>query len=186
MARASSMDRGQQVLFAERLHEIAEDAGLDGARHELVLSVRREHHDRDRSLVQDPPRGLDAVEARHLHVHDREIGLLRAGELDRLLAVARLGANLEACALEQVLEIETNDRLVFGDEDPHDSSVAFRSLMPLKSSVEATTRSHRSSNAGAIRNSISASACSASRSPCTPRCSITTPFTTPSRWSPSS
>ena len=138
---------------------------LDGARDELVLAVRSEHDDRDRPFVEDPPCGLDAVESRHLDVHDREIRPLGAGELDCLLAVAGLGADLEARPLEQVPEIETDDRLVFRDEDPHGSSVAFRSRMPLKSSVDATTRSHSASRDGAIRNSISASACKASRSP---------------------
>ena len=141
VAGARSMDRRQQVLLAERLHEIAEDAGLGRPRDELLLPVRGQHHDRDRALVLDPPRRLDAVESRHLHVHDREVGLLGARELDRLLAVARLGAHLVPGTLEQVLEIETDDRLVLRHENPHADSVAFRSRMPLKSSVDATTES---------------------------------------------
>ena len=45
---------------------------------------------------RDAPGGLDPVEPRHLDVEDGEIGLLAPGQLDRLLAVARLGADLEA------------------------------------------------------------------------------------------
>ena len=42
-----------------------------------------------------------------------------AGERDRLLAVARLGDHLVAGALEQVAQVEADDRLVFGDQDAH-------------------------------------------------------------------
>ena len=119
MSRACGGDRREEVLLAKRLHEIAEDAGLDRARDELLLPVRREHHDRDRPLLEDPPRRLDPVELRHLHVEHREVGLFRARELDRLLAVLGLGAHVEARALEQLPQVEPDDRLVLGDEDPH-------------------------------------------------------------------
>ena len=46
-----------------------------------------------------------------------EVGLLGAGERDRLLAVARLGADLVPGALEHVAQVEADDRLVLGDED---------------------------------------------------------------------
>ncbi len=39
------------------------------------------------------------------------------GEGDRLLAVARLGADLVPRALEDVAEVEADDRLVLGNED---------------------------------------------------------------------
>ena len=123
MARLRRRDRRQQVLLAERLHEVAEHAGLDGARDEVVLAVRSQHHDRDRPLVEDSPRRLDPVEPRHLHVHDREIGLVLAGELHSLLTVACLGTNLEPGASEHLDQVEPDDRLVFGDQDPHGQSV---------------------------------------------------------------
>jgi hypothetical protein len=41
-------------------------------------------------------------------------------------------------ALEQVLEVEPDDRLVLRNENPH-ARTAFRSRMPLKSSVDPTT-----------------------------------------------
>jgi predicted enzyme related to lactoylglutathione lyase len=40
-------------------------------------------------------------------------------ELDRLDPVARLGADVEPRPLEQRAEVEPDDRLVLGDEDPH-------------------------------------------------------------------
>ena len=119
VAGAGGRDRGHEVLLAERLHEVAEDARLDRAGDELLLAVGGQHHDRDRPLVEDPLRRLDPVELRHLHVHDRELRLVLAGERDRLLAVARLGDDLVAGALEQVAQVEPDDRLVFGDQDAH-------------------------------------------------------------------
>ena len=46
-------------------------------------------------------------------------GCLGARELDGLLAVLRLGADLEPGALEQLAQVEADDRLVLGDQDPH-------------------------------------------------------------------
>src|SRR5256886_17458882 len=45
-------------------------------------------------------------------------------ELDSLDAVAGLGANLEPGAPEHLDQVEPDDRLVFGDQDPHGQSVA--------------------------------------------------------------
>ena len=119
MPGACRPNRGQQVLLAERLDQIAEHPGLDRARNKLVLPVRREHHDRNRPLVQDPPGGFDPVEPRHLHVHDREIGLVPPGKLHRLLTVARLRANLEPGASKHLDQVEPDDRLILCDQDPH-------------------------------------------------------------------
>ena len=115
--RAGSLNRRQQILLAERLDEIPEHAGLNGAGDDLVLAEGGEHHDRDRPLLEDSPRRIDAVELRHLHVHDREVGQQLARELDRLLAVARLAADLETGALQQLDEVEPDDCFVFGYED---------------------------------------------------------------------
>ena len=101
VARPRRRDRGEKILLAERLHEVAEHAGLDRARDELLLAVRGEHHDRHGPLLEDPPRRLDPVELRHLHVEDRELRLLRPRERDRLLAVLRLGDDVVARALER-------------------------------------------------------------------------------------
>ena len=42
-----------------------------------------------------------------------------AGERDRLLAVAGFGDDLVAAAFQQVSQVEPDDRLVLGDQDPH-------------------------------------------------------------------
>src|SRR5262245_23042650 len=90
------LDRGNDVLLAERLHEVAVHADLGRTLDELALVEGGQHHDRDRPLLDDPPRRLDPVEPRHLDVHHGEVGLELAREADGFLAVARLADHLVA------------------------------------------------------------------------------------------
>ena len=118
MTRARGANRREEILLTEGLDEVPEDAGLGRTLHELVLPVGGEHHDRDRALVEDSPGGLDPVELRHLDVQKSQVRALGAGQEDRFFAVAGLGADLETGVLEQGPEVEPDDRLVFGDQDP--------------------------------------------------------------------
>ena len=125
------LDRRQQVLLAERLHEVAEHARLDRARDQLVLAVRGQHHDRDRPLVQDPrarPRSRRAAASSRPGPRGR-------ARSERASSTAsspslRLGADLEAGALEQLAQVEPDDRLVLGDQDPHERMVCTRARVP--------------------------------------------------------
>ena len=123
------MNRGKQVLLPKRLDEVAEDAGFDGPGNELFLTVRGQHDDRNRPLVQDPAGRFDPVQARHLHVEHGHVRLLGASELDRLLAVASLRADLEPRPFQQRPQVEPDDRLVLGDQDSH---AAVTLLSPLR------------------------------------------------------
>src|SRR5207302_2974537 len=78
----------------------------------------REHQDLDlRVLRHDPPRGLDAVEVRHLDVHQDDVRLQRLAELDGFQAVDRLADDRHACVdVEQPGESGPEERLVVGDE----------------------------------------------------------------------
>src|SRR5439155_18998957 len=123
-----------------------------------------QHHDRNRPLLEDPPRCLDSVELRHLHVEHGEVRLLGTCQVDRLLAVLRLGAHLEAGAFEQVAQIEPDDRLVFGDEDLH-ARTAFLSRMPLNPRLDLTTSSQKPSRSSSVPSAIPAASCRSTRSP---------------------
>ena len=59
------------------------------------------------------------VHARHLDVEDREVGIQLAYELDRVVAAAGLADHLVTLFLEDLLEVQTDDRLVLGDHDAH-------------------------------------------------------------------
>jgi hypothetical protein len=50
--------------------------------------------------------------------------VLAASELDRLDAVLGLGADVEARALEQLTQVEADDRLVFGYENADGPSLS--------------------------------------------------------------
>ena len=62
--------------------------------------------------------GGQSVEDGHLDVHDDEVGLDLLGELDGLLAVARLTDDVVALLAEHLDEVEADQGLVLGDEDP--------------------------------------------------------------------
>ena len=66
----------------------------------------------------DPLSGADAVEDRHLDVEDDEIGAVLVGEGDGSLAVAGFTDDLPALFFEHLLEIESDQRLVLGEDDP--------------------------------------------------------------------
>ena len=61
----------------------------------------------------------DAVELRHLDVHDHEIGAQFGGQLNGRLTVSRLADDVEAVVAEDLDDVETDERLVLRD---HDSS----------------------------------------------------------------
>ena len=63
-----------------------------------------------------PGRG-QAVEPGHLDVEDDEVGPQLAHELDGLVAAAGLADDVVALLLEELLEVEADDRLVLGDDD---------------------------------------------------------------------
>ena len=119
VAGARRPNRRQQILLAKGLDEVAEHTRFGGALDELVLPVGGQHHDRNRPLVEDPAGRLDPVELRHLDVEEGQIRPLRAREGHRLLPVARLRAHLETGVLQQGPQVEPDDRLVLGDQNPH-------------------------------------------------------------------
>ena len=62
-------------------------------------------------------RSGDAVEQRHLHVHDYEIWTQFRGEGNSGLAVSRLTDDLESVVTESFDDIESDERLILGHHD---------------------------------------------------------------------
>ena len=58
------------------------------------------------------------VQHRHLDVEDDQVGTQRLRLVDGLLAVTDLGDDRVPLLLEHLLEVEADERLVLGDEDP--------------------------------------------------------------------
>ena len=61
-------------------------------------------------------RGRQPVEARHLDVEDHEVRPEVAHQLDGFVATAGFADDVVALLLEELLEVETDDRLVLGDD----------------------------------------------------------------------
>ena len=102
--------------LGERLADDRGDAGL----HRLVderAGHARESDDRNITIGEDQPRRIDATEPGQAEVEQDHIGLVLAGELDRLDAVARVGADVESCGLEHEAQVGTNDRVVLDGEN---------------------------------------------------------------------
>jgi hypothetical protein len=73
------------------LSQVAERAGLQGADDRLVIGVGGQHHHLGLGLAgPDAPRRFDPVAARHVQIHENDLGLYRRGELGRGLAVGGL------------------------------------------------------------------------------------------------
>jgi hypothetical protein len=68
--------------------------------------------------LKDPPRGLYAVHAGHLQIHQDYVGLQIGGARYSLLATSRLAYDLEVGhRSEQGDHTLPEKRMVFGDED---------------------------------------------------------------------
>ena len=175
MAGARGLDRRQQVGLAERLDEVAEDAGLDRAR-------RRAPPGRTRSASRSgsaAPRGsASPPRSRRAAASSRRGSprpAARTRQLDRLDAVAGLGADLVPGALEQAAQVEADDRLVFGDQDrARPRSLGARTLPAADRPASAESRTRRAPNGSPVRGR---------RSPCQLRPSLDV-RTSPSSFTP--
>ena len=116
MAGQRDLDRRQKVVRSERLHDVRESTGLAGTLDELLLAESREEHDGgDVALVQLLG-GADAVELRHLDIHDDEVGAQLGRQSDRGLSITGLTDDIEAVVAEDLDDVETDQRLIFGDD----------------------------------------------------------------------
>ena len=68
-------------------------------------------------LLRDLGGRVDAVAARHLDVHDHQVGPQALGELDGLLPVAGLANDVVSLLAEHLGEIEADECFVLGDEN---------------------------------------------------------------------
>ena len=115
VASQRDLDGGDQVALLEWLDDVADRAGVAGLLDEVTLGESGEDEHRGQPLARDVSGGGEPTEARHLDVQQRDVRAKVAHELDRLVAAAGLADDLIALLLEKLLEIETNDGLVFGD-----------------------------------------------------------------------
>src|SRR5205823_6584749 len=77
-----------------------------------------EHDHRRRAARHNPPRCLDAVAARHLHIHQDHVGAASLGAFRAVEAVPGDGYDVVAEPLQGALEAQRRQPLVFADHDP--------------------------------------------------------------------
>ena len=119
--RLRALQRRGELLGADRLRDVVVHAGREARLAILGQRVRRHRDDVRAALLRpalaDPARGVEAVELRHLHVHQDDVVRLPLERLDRLEAVRRdVGAVAEP--LEQAERDLLVHRVVLGEQDP--------------------------------------------------------------------
>ena len=118
-ASRAARQHARQLVREPRLAHVVVGAGLPDLEHALLVVVTAHGDDREigRRLAE-APRRLDAVEDRHLDVHDDGIGRNLFRERDRLSAVARASGHDEAVVLLEQERDGLEERLVvLGNEN---------------------------------------------------------------------
>ena len=123
--RQGDLDGRDQVSRAEGLDDVGHGASVAGTLDELRLRERRQHDDGAGQLLQDLLRSGDAVHLRHFDIHHAQIGLKLECQLDSFLTVGSLANDLEPRLGQRLNDIETNQPLVFCDEDATRFSLLF-------------------------------------------------------------
>ena len=111
------LDGWHQVSLGERLHQVGHGSRVTGPLDQLTL-VERGQDDHRRDLIGGHLlSGRYPVQDRHLHVEDDQVRPETKGEIDGLLAIGGLTDHRIALFLEHLLEVEPDQRLVFGDQN---------------------------------------------------------------------
>ena len=91
--------------------------------------------------LDDLPRRFDAVQQRHRHVENGDVGLVLFGQPHRLAAVARFRDHLPVRPLlEQLAQPLPDDGVIIGEEDPHPPHIS-RAVQPAASRAVSPTGS---------------------------------------------
>ena len=122
-------DRAHRLDDLARRRVLEQEAAGAGAQRLDDVLVEAEGGEDEDALTRQAAGRLDAVHARHPDVHQHDVGAVRLGRRDRLLAGGGLGHHLDrAGRLEHGLEAGAHHRLVVGDDDPQPAGRQARQL----------------------------------------------------------
>ena len=108
-----------------RTTEVAPASTARSAIPPALVVVTGERDDRYLALVEDAACRLDPVESRQGKVEHDHVGLVQAGELDGLDAVAGVFADVESSVLEHESQVGANDRVIIDGQDRRSSNVSW-------------------------------------------------------------
>ena len=109
----------EELLRAGVLQQEAARPGVERVEQVVVAVEGRHDHHVSEVLGDEVAGGLDAVHPRHLDVHQDDVGARRAGLLDGLEAVGRLGHDLDVVLDRQHhREPRAHHRVVVDEEHP--------------------------------------------------------------------
>ena len=115
-------DAGDELVDRGVLEEVAAGARHDGVDDVRIVVRDREHdHPRQRGARRDLPDRVDAGGARHVQIHDDDVGCELADEAKRHVAVLGLARDLDLLLGEQILETRP-EQVVVVDEQTRRSS----------------------------------------------------------------
>jgi hypothetical protein len=115
--RVSTLVAMRELLHRRVLQQVAAGAGHHRLHHVAVLGRDgQDDHACERGLLEDPARGLDARDARHVQVHHDHVRRQLRGQLHAVLAVRRLAHHVQLLGLQQVAEAAPEE-LVVVDQD---------------------------------------------------------------------
>src|SRR6476620_3875330 len=124
LERAELLEPGERELddrhelgFAERLDDVADNAGFASLLHELSVRKSRQEHDRSNALRRENSGCLDAINLRHPDIHHHQVWLRFAGELDRLAAVSCLADHVVAEMIQHLTQVQANQGFIVRDEN---------------------------------------------------------------------
>ncbi len=140
VARGDDPDGVEQPLGGDVLEQEPAGPGVQCVVHVLVEVERRQHQDAGPAVGRrrhDAPRGLDAVEVGHAHVHDHDVGVVLGAQPHRRQTVGREADDPEVgLRPEDRAERRAHDVLVVGDHDA-DQGVAHGAGAPGRTAATA-------------------------------------------------
>ena len=119
LALVDALDRGRELVGAERLDEELARAGQHGALQVLGLTMDAHHdHGAVRQPLGDDLRSGDAVHARHVDVHDDDVRAHLHRQLDRFLSAAGRASHVDlALRAEEARQVVARLGDVVDDEE---------------------------------------------------------------------
>ena len=119
---------GIEVRLAERLDHVRHGTCLAGTIDQLALTERCEHHHWRDPVASDLLGRADPVELGHLDVHHHQIRPEIGGQGYRHFSVASLADHVIALLGEHLHQIQPDQHLVLGDNDPRLGSIRERAV----------------------------------------------------------